>query len=661
MNEYLEAFVEEGKSMLTDLNNLLLELEKGGDEEVINSIFRIAHTLKGNSAAMGFDSLAELAHAVEDLLDGIRQGKLQLDNDIMNLIFEGVDSLEDLLEEVMENGAPQSDAGELITRIRDELERKTSEESDRDKVEERKLEGEGTDIEIRIDPTSQMKGVDAMIILKNVEEVAEIVDTSPSREEIEDGKFDTSFHLLLKGDISKAREVLQKLPQIKELVIGGKEEKSEDKIELDEKQKEELSEVKKKEEEEEEKKKTGKIEKDKSIGSHSSPPVSKPKKEVKLKTEKIQSVRISVQKLDELMNLVEELVVRKLKLENSLPPELRRSIERDFSVFDRVISRLQDTVMDLRLIPLKHVVDRLPRVVRDLSQTLGKETDFEIIGSDVTVDRTVLDKIQDPLIHLLRNSIDHGIEPPEEREKLGKPRQGKVKLHAEKMKDYVIIEVSDDGKGLDAEVIKKKGIEKGIITPERAQEMSDEEAYNLIFQPGFSTKEKATEVSGRGVGMDIVVNTVRSLGGSVEVKSEKGKGTTVRMRLPLTMAIMQILLVSVGNEKYGVPLKDIMEVKPVNRCEIRTVAGADRLVMREGTIPVIRLSNVLGVQANGGKMVVVTSSFERTVALVCDDVLSQKEVVVKSLGGVLRMTQGISGVSILGEGEVVPILDVNSL
>ncbi len=644
MNEYLEAFVEESKSMITDLNNLLLELEKGGDEEVINSIFRIAHTLKGNSAAMGFDNLAELAHAVEDLLDAIRQGKTQLNNEIMNLIFEGVDSIGDLLEEVMENGAPQSNADELISRIRSELEKRVEGKVDKEETEEKGLEGEGTGVEIKIDPSSQMKGIDAMIVLKNVEEVAEIVDTSPSREEIEDGKFDTSFRLLLKGDISKIREVLQKLPQVKELIVGEKEEQEEEKCEEKEQEKEDK--IKKEEEAKTEK---------------PSPPLKRPKKEVKIRTEKIQSVRIGVQKLDELMNLVEELVVRKLKLENSMPPELRRGIERDFSVFDRVISRLQDTVMDLRLIPLKHVVDRLPRVVRDLSQSLGREIDFEIVGSDVTVDRTVLDKIQDPLIHLLRNSIDHGIEAPEERERLGKPRRGKVKLHAEKMKDYVIIEVSDDGKGLDAEVIKKKAVEKGMISPERAQEMSDEEAYNLIFQPGFSTKEKITEVSGRGVGMDIVVNTVRSLGGSVEVKSEKGKGTTVRMRLPLTMAIMQILLVGVGSEKYGLPLKDIMEVRPINRCEIRTVAGADKLIIRGGTIPVIYLSNALGVQANGGKMVVVTSSFERTVALVCDDVISQKEVVVKSLGGVLRGIRGISGVSILGEGEVVPILDVNSL
>ncbi|AEA47466.1 chemotaxis protein CheA [Archaeoglobus veneficus] len=646
MNEYLEAFVEESKSLITDLNNLLLELEKGGDVEVMNSIFRIAHTLKGNSAAMGFESMSELAHAIEDLLDALRQGKTQLDDEIMNLIFDGVDTLENMLGEVMESGQPQSDPSELISRIRGELEKRLSGEKEEKKEEKvQRIEGEGTHVEISIDPASQMKGIDAMIILKNVEDVAEIVATSPAREEIEDGKFNSSFQLLLKGDVTKIKEVLQKLPQVKEFKVD---ERTETKPESEEKV-EELVDKKP----EEEKEKTGEAE-----AKETKKDI---KKDIKIKTDKIQSVRISVQKLDELMNLVEELVVRKLKLENSLPPELRRGIEREFSVFDRVISRLQDTVMDLRLIPLKHVVDRLPRVVRDLSHSLGKEVDFEIIGADVTVDRTVLDKIQDPLIHLLRNAIDHGIEPPEEREKLGKPRRGKVRLVAEKMKDHVVIEISDDGRGLDAEKIKKKAVEIGLITPERAQEMSDEEAYNLIFQPGFSTKEKVTDVSGRGVGMDIVINTVRSLGGSVEVKSEKGKGTTVRLRLPLTMAIMQVLLIRVGHEKYGLPLKDIMEVKPVSRCEIRSIAGVDKLITRDGIIPVIHLAKALNVQSNGGKMVIITSSFERTVALICDEVLSQKEVVVKSLGGVLRGIQGISGVSILGEGEVVPILDVNSL
>lgn len=648
--DYLEAFVEESRSLITELNNLLLELEKDPNNvEVMNSIFRIAHTLKGNSAAMGFDGLSELAHAIEDLLDALRQGKTQMDDELMNAIFNGVDMLEVMLNEVMEAGEPQSDPDKLIAIIRGELEKRLEGKKTEEETETKELRGEGIRVTIKTDPNSMMKGIDAMIILKNIEEIAEITDSSPSREEIEDGKFGESFQLLAKGDVEKIKDALSKIPQVHEFSIEEIQEGQKEAEAVDDESDEPEEEAK----EEPGKEKSEKTEKGSKRGLKS-----------KVKTPKsgnIQSVRVSVQKLDDLMNLVEELVVRKLKLENSLPPKIRRSIEREFLVFERVISRLQDTVMELRLIPLKYIVDRFPRMVRDLSQSLGKEVEFEIIGSDVTVDRIVLDKIQDPLVHLIRNAIDHGIEPPDVREKTGKSRVGKVRLVAEKMRDHVLIEISDDGKGLDVEKIKKRAVEKGIITKERAEEMSDEEAYYLIFEPGFSTAEKVTDVSGRGVGMDIVMSTVRSLGGSVEVKSEKGKGTTIRLRLPLTMAIVQILIVKVGDEKYGIPIKDIVEVKPISRCEIRTVGGSHRLITDNGSIPVVHLSEALGGCSYGERMIIVVSSFEKTFALACDDVLTQKEVVVKSLGGVLKSVRGISGVSILGEGDVIPILDVNTL
>ncbi len=648
--DYLEAFVEESRSLITELNNLLLELEKDPNNvEVMNSIFRIAHTLKGNSAAMGFDGLSELAHAIEDLLDALRQGKTQMDDELMNAIFNGVDMLEVMLNEVMEAGEPQSDPDKLIAIIRGELEKRLEGKKTEEETETKELRGEGIRVTIKTDPNSMMKGIDAMIILKNIEEIAEITDSSPSREEIEDGKFGESFQLLAKGDVEKIKDALSKIPQVHEFSIEEIQEGQKEAEAVDD----ESDELEEEAKEEPGKEKSEKTEKGSKRGLKS-----------KVKTPKsgnIQSVRVSVQKLDDLMNLVEELVVRKLKLENSLPPKIRRSIEREFLVFERVISRLQDTVMELRLIPLKYIVDRFPRMVRDLSQSLGKEVEFEIIGSDVTVDRIVLDKIQDPLVHLIRNAIDHGIEPPDVREKTGKSRVGKVRLVAEKMRDHVLIEISDDGKGLDVEKIKKRAVEKGIITKERAEEMSDEEAYYLIFEPGFSTAEKVTDVSGRGVGMDIVMSTVRSLGGSVEVKSEKGKGTTIRLRLPLTMAIVQILIVKVGDEKYGIPIKDIVEVKPISRCEIRTVGGSHRLITDNGSIPVVHLSEALGGCSYGERMIIVVSSFEKTFALACDDVLTQKEVVVKSLGGVLKSVRGISGVSILGEGDVIPILDVNTL
>lgn len=362
------------------------------------------------------------------------------------------------------------------------------------------------------------------------------------------------------------------------------------------------------------------------------------------------------------MNMVEELVVRKLKLENSLPPEVKKSISGEFSTLERNLSRLQDTVMDLRLIPLKYVVDRLPRTVRDLSKSLGKEVNFNIEGKEVTVDRTVLDKIQDPLIHMVRNSVDHGIEEPEVREKSGKDRAGNLTLSASKLKDHVLIEISDDGKGLDSDKIKEKAIDKGLVSKEEVEEMSQDRIHNFILMPGFSTAEQVSDVSGRGVGTDVIQNTVKSLGGSVDVESEKGKGTTFKLRLPLSMAVSQILLVKVKDEKYGIPIKDILKVERVDKCKIRYADGTDQLVMDDNIIPVVHLKKALGVDysSNSEKMVVIVSAVEKKLALACDSVLDQKEVVVKSLD-MLKSVEGISGVSILGEGEVVPILDINSL
>jgi two-component system chemotaxis sensor kinase CheA len=473
-----------------------------------------------------------------------------------------------------------------------------------------------------------MKGIDAILVMKKIEDIAEIIDSSPSFNEIEDGKFEM-FELRLKGSVDEVNNILSKLPQVQEFDFEAKKHSKEQKKEQIEKESGERGDESRKAE---------------------------------VFTEKIQSIRISVHKLDELMNLVEELVIRRLKLENSLPEEVKREIGGEFSAFDRIIARLQDTVMDLRLIPLKHIVDRLPRMVRDLCKSLGKEVDFKIEGSDVTVDRNAIDKIQDPLIHMVRNAIDHGIEPPDVRERTGKNRTGKVILRASKLKDHVLIEVSDDGKGLDPKEIKDKAVEMGVIPREKAEELSEEELYNIILLPGFSTAKKVTDISGRGVGTDIIVNTVKSLGGSVEVKSEKGKGTTFKLRLPLTMAISQVLLVKVGGEKYGIPIRDIIEVKPINACEIRNVGGMDRLIARDKIVPLIHLNKALGIDSNsnGEKMVVVVSSLEKILALACDSVLAQKEVVVKSLG-MLRSVKGISGISILGEGEVVPILDVNTL
>ncbi len=670
-DEYVEVFVEESKSLLTDLNNLLLELEEDPHNvDVMTSIFRSAHTLKGNSAAMGFDNLSETAHAIEDLLDALRQGKTHMDDHIMNLIFEGVDMIELLLGEIVDSGRTTTQPDDLINRIRSRLEDQGKQTDHEDSQttqgsqgsqdssetptspESQGVSNQETDygsqervrLKVKVNPDSQMKGIDAMLIIKNIEEVAERVSTTPSVNQIEDGDFEEWFEVVLGGSVEEVQEMMGKLPQIKEYKLDVHQE----------------SEGKQSEEEETEESE-GAV-KDAEGQEEQQSTATATNSKAKVKSQDIQSIRIGIHKLDELMNMVEELVVRKLKLENSLSQEVKKTVGDEFSTFERILSRLQDTVMDLRLIPLKYVVDRLPRVVRDLSKSLGKEVNFEIEGKEVTVDRTVLDKIQDPLIHIVRNSVDHGIETPEVRQQAGKDKAGKLTLSASKLKDHVLIEITDDGKGLDPDKIKEKAVGKGLIPKEEVDEMSEDEIYNLILTPGFSTAEQVSDVSGRGVGTDIIQNTVKSLGGSVEVNSQKGKGTTFKLRLPLSMAISQILLIKVKDEKYGIPIKDILKVEPVDKCEIRYAGGNDQLVMEDNIIPIVHLKRALGVDhnSNSENMIVIVSSVDKKVALACDSVLDQKEVVVKSLG-MLKSVEGISGISILGEGEVVPILDINSL
>ncbi len=701
-DEYIEVFVEESKSLLTDLNNLLLELEEEPHNvDVMTSIFRNAHTLKGNSAAMGFENLSETAHAIEDLLDALRQGKTKMDNQIMNLIFEGVDMIELLLGEIVESGTTSTQPSELINRIRGRLEGQDEEREEQGEqagydsthqephtshtpqnskdhyepagsasgsheveVSEQEADDYGPQervrLKVKVNPDSQMKGIDAMLIIKNIEEVAEMVSANPSVNHIEDGDFEDWFEVVLRGSVETVQQMVGKIPQIKEYKLDVQEQSQEesDKENFEETEYTERTEKGSEEPQARQEQKPSTA----AATETATSTTANANARAKMKSQDIQSIRIGIHKLDELMNMVEELVVRKLKLENSLSQEAKKSVGDEFSTFERILSRLQDTVMDLRLIPLKYVVDRLPRVVRDLSKSLGKEIDFEIEGKEVTVDRTVLDKIQDPLIHIVRNSVDHGIETPEVREQAGKDRAGKLTLSASKLKDHVLIEIKDDGKGLDPDKIKQKAIDNGLISKEEAEELSHSEVYNLILMPGFSTAEQVTDVSGRGVGTDIIQNTVKSLGGSVEVDSQKGKGTTFRLRLPLSMAISQILLVKVKDEKYGIPIKDILKVEPVDKCEIRYAGGNDQLVMEDNIIPIIHLKRALGVDynSNSEKMIVIVSSVDKKFALACDSVLDQKEVVVKSLG-MLKSVEGISGISILGEGEVVPILDINSL
>ncbi|MDH7497833.1 MAG: chemotaxis protein CheA, partial [Syntrophomonadaceae bacterium] len=387
-----------------------------------------------------------------------------------------------------------------------------------------------------------------------------------------------------------------------------------------------------------------------------------------------QTVRVDIEKLDSLLNLVGELVINKGRLEQIAAqqrlPELIETIEQ----VDRITTDLQNVVMKVRMVPVKQVFNRFPRMVRDLAHELGKEIDFVMEGEETELDRTVIDEIGDPLLHLLRNSIDHGMEAPQEREALGKPRSGLLRLSARHQGNNVFIEVSDDGRGIDPAAVRARGVEKGFLSEREAEQMSDEAVIALLFQPGFSTAAAVTDISGRGVGLDVVKSKIEALNGEIAVDSRPGRGTAFRIRLPLTLAIIQALLVEVGGETYAIPLGSVDETTMVSAADLKTVQNQEVMLLRGAVLPLARLHSLLEVPGaaaalgNGNGQaaadeayVVVVRKGERQLGLVCDNLLGQQEIVIKSLGRLLAGTSGIAGATILGDGQVALILDVATL
>jgi len=659
-DQYLDAFIRESEEAITELNNSLLELESDpSDTEAMDSIFRTAHTLKGNFGAMGFDNAADLAHAMEDLLDEMRQGEMEVTPDLMDLVFAGVDQIEVIVGEIEEHGESETETDEVVEELRAVLEEGAAaasgtetaddgdasddDSSDSDdslttdaSVADADIDGDAVDervlqAEISVGE-SDMLGVDSMLAVESIEGRFDILDSSPSRADIEDGEFEDTFVLYLDGPDAATVDA--------ELGTTGKVDSFDVTDVTDE-----LT--------------TNTAGSD--AGTESSPDP-EPESEEEHSVDEIKSVRVDVDQLDDLHGLVEQLVTSRIKLRRGVEQNNLDSTSETLNELDKITANLQNTVMDMRLIPLKKVVGKFPRLVRDLARELDKDIEFEIEGEDIELDRTILTEISDPLMHILRNSVDHGIESPDEREQAGKPRTGHITLRASRERDHVIIEVEDDGAGLDVEGIKNKAIEKGVRSPEELDAMDDSAIYDLVFHPGFSTADEVTDTSGRGVGMDVVHDTVSQLDGSVNVDSEPGEGTTVSLRLPVTMAIVKVLFVKVGDEEYGVPIKNVDEITGTEAA--KQVNGQEVIKHNDEIYPVIHLDDTFDIEgetANGDGMLVRIRESERQVALHCDSVNSQEEVVVKPLEGILSGTPGLSGTAVLGDGNIVHILDVVTL
>jgi two-component system chemotaxis sensor kinase CheA len=736
-DDYLDAFVRESEESITELNNSLLALESDPDDEAaMDRVFRTAHTLKGNFGAMGFAGASDLAHAIEDLLDAIREGDLDATPAVMDEVFEGVDRIETILDEIEADGEPSTPVDDRVTAIRATLEEGAdAATADPDGADDGQAHpgegpaeiaedsGETTDdpVGAAADPPAEesdagatvhvemadteMPGVDAMLALETAENDVAIRKTDPPRDRVEEGSFDDGFAVVVEGDAAAAADALASTRQIASATPvaegagpasggdgapptagdraaetapdAGTDASAGDGT--DDAPAEETDATAAEETPAEadgdtaERDEGGAPESGADGNTTESDDGDTTERGDDAATDDIKSVRVDVDQLDDLYGLVEQLVTSRIKLRRAVETASEGSATENLDELDKITTSLQNTVMDMRLIPVKRAVNTFPRLVRDLARDLDKRVDLRMEGTDVELDRTILDEISDPLMHVIRNAVDHGVEPPAVREEKGKPPTGTVRLRAERERDSVTITVEDDGAGLDPEEIRAEAIEQGIRDPTEMEAMDDSDVYDLVYHPGFSTSDEVTDVSGRGVGMDVVHETVTRLDGDVSVESAPDEGTTVTLELPVSMAIVKVLFVTVGGREYGIPIKNIEEVS--RDVGVETIRGKEVVSHGDDAYPVIDLDEALetdrldaaegrAAAADGGRteeMYVRVRESVRRVVLRCGRVTQQEEVVIKPFQGQLSDTRGLSGTAVIGDGKVVPIIDVTTL
>lgn len=637
--EFLEEYLLDSKEQLESLNQSLLELEKEPqNQEAVNTIFRAAHTLKGNSATMGFMTISTLAHKMENLLNQVRDGNILVTSPLVDLLFEALDALESMVENVT-TGKKASVCDEIIKR----LEAGCSSSGPPEKPKEGEIQvlekdntlaGEPIIIVVTLSEKTKLKDVRSFMVLNALKKIGTLEGGEPDLDSIEKGEFERSFKVFFKGDpdVEELKNAIQRIPDVKSCEITLTPQRTPD----------EKPEV-----------------------TRPSKGIKKPSKEVKSPAvDEIQSIRVNTQKLDSLVNLVGELVIAKSRLHQIAGQLTDETLDNALSNFERLSKELQDTSMSMRMVKVAHIFDKFPRMVRDLARKEGKEIDFLLEGKDIELDRTVLDKLGEPLVHILRNCVDHGIEGPDERIKQGKPGKGVIRLNASRVKDHVEILIEDDGKGIDPIVLKESAVKKGFMTREEAEGLSDEETIELIFSPGFSGAKEVTDVSGRGVGMDVVKTTVSKLGGSVEVRSLSGKGSTFILRLPLSLAIIKALLIGLNRSVYAIPLKDVAEVVSLEDMIVKKIKGQEATIHRGKPLGIIRIGEILGCYNGEGtidKKCIIVEKKKGLVGLAVERIITQEEIVVKPLKEGIQTHDAISGATILGDGRVALIIDVYNI
>lgn len=693
MSQYLSAFLDDATEQLQALNDNLLQLEKDpADKEIINTIFRSAHSLKGASAAMGFTMVRDLTHKMENVLDDIRNDKLIASRDLIDILFECFDALNKMLDEITTSGNSTLDVSSIIERlidVKEGSEGSASEQAVQEMEEKKGLEIELRDYEkliiheglkqgikaysvlIKISPESQMKEVKAFLVYNNLENLGEIIRSFPDAEMIETGNFDNELIYIL---MTKASEdEIESKANVSEIESVTLKQLTEGDLEGEEEAEVEAAKPAEAEAENDKEEKTTLKQPDTSRA-----------------VVRQETIRVDTAKLDQLMNLVGELVIngtmfnlleqniKKYLAEPSLKKldkdllnnilDFQSSFTDGIAQLARVSAQLQESVMQVRMVPVGKVFNRFPRMVRDMTRNNHKEIELQIFGEETEVDKTVSEEIGDPLVHLIRNSVDHGVEFPEERQAAGKPPTGIVKLSARHEGNNIIIEVDDDGNGIDPEKIRKKALEKEIITEEAAAGMTEQEIIRLIFAPGFSTAAEVTDISGRGVGMDVVRRNIEKINGSVDVTTQLGKGSRFIIKLPLTLAIISALMVQVRNRIYAVPMNNIVEIVKVNIAEVHLVQGCEVVKIRDEVVPLLRVNRLLALDGDVDDVAEEASLFaviitidEKKYGLIVDELIGQQEVVIKSLSGITAGARGLAGASVLGDGSVALILDIQQL
>lgn len=690
MNQYLSIFIDEAGEHLQSLNENMLKLEQAPEDiGIVQVIFRSAHTLKGMSATMGFEDLASLTHDMENVLDLVRNEKLKMNSVIFDTIFQCLDALEGMVQDVVNGGNGKADVSALVERLKAIVRGDApgsggapAADADSDKpmvatemlldqyqlsVLEQSIDSGLTvfHVQVFIRDDCVLKAVRAYMVFDLLDKNGEIVKSHPSVQDIEQDKFDKSFSVYYISRISQEELTasILKVSEIESVTV----------LPVDRTVLAELDQSKE----------ASSQQSFQAVRETAAAAVAAPARESASKpaakapdaaprtapaggAASGRTIRVDIERLDTLMNLFSELLIDRSRLEQLASEVRRNDLTETVEHMARVSSDLQNIVLKLRMVPVESVFNRFPRMVRDLAKSLEKKLDLVITGAETELDRTVIDEIGDPLVHLIRNSVDHGVEMPSARVAAGKPETGTVQLRAFHSGNHVFIEIEDDGNGINRPKVLEIAIKRGVVSPEDAKKLSDDEINMLIFAPGFSTADKISDISGRGVGLDVVKSKIESLGGSVSVTSELGKGSKFAIQLPLTLSIISAMLVKLGSEKYAIPLSSIVETAAIRRAEIRELQGNKVIDYRNSIIPVVSLAEVLNSpdyreEGEAETETVIIRKGDKMAAVLVDEFIAQSEIVLKTLGKYLGNQKLISGATILGDGQVALIVDPNAL